>query len=80
MGEFHVTIYVTNPRSAHFATEAMLDKAPIAINGEVDHEIRIVTGLVQSIEKEANAMPARWRIIIREDDRHSEPVVFFLQS
>jgi hypothetical protein len=75
-----VTVYVTNPKSAHFATEAMLDKALIAINGEVDDEVRTVTGFVQSIEEFANAMPRRWRIIIREDERLSERVIFFLRS
>lgn len=80
MGQFHVTVYVTNPRSAHLATEAMLDRAPIAMNGEFDDEVRTVMGFVQSIEEIANAMPRRWRITIREDDSHPDRVVLFLRS
>ena len=79
MGQFHLTVYVSNSRFAHIATEAMLDRAPITMNGEFDDEIRTVTGFVQSIEADANAMPRRWRITILEDQRHSERVVSFLR-
>jgi hypothetical protein len=77
MGQFHVTVYVSNPRFAQIATEAMLDRAPITMNGEFDEDTRTVTGFVQSIEAAANAMPRRWRITILEDDRHSDRIVSF---
>jgi hypothetical protein len=77
MGQFHVTVYVSNPRFAQIANEAMLDRAPITMNGEFDEGARTVTGFVQSIETAANAMPRRWRITILEDDRHSDRVVSF---
>jgi hypothetical protein len=77
MGQFHVTVYVSNPRFAQIATEAMLDRAPITMDGEFNEEARTVTGFVQSIEAAANAMPRRWRITILEDDRHSDRVVSF---
>ena len=77
MGQFYVTVYVSNSRFAQIAIEAMLDRAPITMNGEFDEEARTVTGFVQSIEAAANAMPRRWRITILEDDRHSDRVVSF---
>ena len=80
MGQFHVTIYVTNPRSAHLATEAMLDRTPIAISGDIDEDVETVTGFVQSIEEEADAVPRRWRVTILEDDsEHSGLVISFLR-
>jgi hypothetical protein len=54
MGQFHVTVYVSNPRFAQIATEAMLDRAPITMNDEFDEEARTVTGFVQSIEAAAD--------------------------
>ena len=81
MGQFHVTIYVTNPRSAHLATEAMLDRTPIAMSGEIDEDIKTVTGFVQSIEEDADAVPRRWRITILEDDsEHSALVISLLRK
>ena len=78
MGQFHVTVYVTNPRSAHIATEAMLDRTLIAMSSDIDEEVGIVTGFVQSIEEDADAVPRRWRITIREDDsQHSALVLSF---
>ena len=68
MGQFHVTVYVTNPRSAHLAIEAMLDRTPIAMGRNIDEDVEIVTGFVQSIEEDAEAVPRRWRITILEDD------------
>ena len=65
MGQFHVTVYVTNPRSAHIATEAMLDRTLIAMSSDIDEGV-IVTGFVQSIEEDADAVPRRWRITILE--------------
>ena len=77
MGQFHVTVYVTNPRSAHIATEAMLDRTLIAMSSDIDEDV-IVTGFVQSIEEDADAVPRRWRITIREDDsQHSALVLSF---
>ena len=79
MGQFHVTVYVTNPRSAHIATEAMLDRTLIAISSDIDDDT--VTGFVQSIEEDAEAVPRRWRITILEaDSRHSALVLSFLRA
>ena len=75
MGQFHVTVYVTNPRSAHIATEAMLDRTLIAMSSDIDEDV-IVTGFVQSIEEDADAVPRRWRITILEaDDQQAASVV-----
>ena len=80
MGQFHVTVYVTNPRSAHIATEAMLDRTLIAMSSDIDEDV-VVTGYVQSIEEDADAVPRRWRITILEaEDRHATPVVSFMRS
>jgi hypothetical protein len=46
MGQFYVTVYVSNSRFAQIAIEAMLDRAPITMNGEFDEEARTVTGFV----------------------------------
>jgi hypothetical protein len=76
LGQFHVTVYVTNPRSAQRATEAVLDRTPIEIGSDIDEDVKIVTGFVQSIEEDSDAVPRRWRITIREDDsQHSALVV-----
>src|SRR6516164_8000590 len=64
LGQFHVTVYVTNPRSAHIATEAMLDRTLIAVSSDVDEDVDIVIGFVQSIEEDAHAAPRRWRLTI----------------
>ena len=75
MGQFHVTVYVTNPRSAHIATEAMLDRTLIAMSSDIDEDV-IVTGFVQSIEEDADAAPRRWRITILEaEDQQAASVV-----
>ena len=77
MGQFHVTVYVTNPRSAHIATEAMLDRTLIAMSSDIDEGV-IVTGFVQSIEEDADAVPRRWRITILEaEDQQGASVVSF---
>jgi hypothetical protein len=44
LGQFHVTVYVTNPRSAHIATEAMLDRTLIAMSSDIDQSADTVTG------------------------------------
>ena len=76
LGQFHVTVYVTNPRSAHIATEAMLDRTLIAMSSDIDEEVDIVTGYVQSIEEDADAVPRRWRITILEaEDQQAASVV-----
>ena len=81
LGQFHVTVYVTNPRSAHIATEAMLDRTLIAMSSDVDEDLDIVIGFVQSIEEDAHAAPRRWRLTILEaDDQHAAPVVSFMRS
>jgi hypothetical protein len=46
----------------------MLDRSLIAMSGDVDGEVKTVTGFVQSIEEAAKAAPSRWRITILEDD------------
>ena len=75
LGQFHVTVYVTNPRSAHVATEAMLDRTLIAMSSDIDEGV-IVTGFVQSIEEDADAVPRRWRITILEaEDQQAASVV-----
>ena len=77
MGQFHVTVYVTNPRSAHIATEAMLDRTLIAMSSDIDEDVT-VTGFVQSIEEDADAVPRRWRITILEaEDQQAASVVSF---
>jgi len=78
MGQFHVTVYVNNPRSAQLATAAMLDRTLVAMGSDIDEDVEIVTGFVQSIEEDADAVPRRWRITIREDDsQHSALVLSF---
>jgi hypothetical protein len=80
LGQFHVTVYVNNPRSAQLAITAMLDRTPIAMGSDIDEDVEIVTGFVQSIEEDADAVPRRWRITIRENDsQHIAPVVSFLR-
>ena len=80
MGQFHVTVCVTNQRSIHLATEAMLDRTPIAMSSDIDGDVETVTGFVQSIEEDADAVPRRWRITILEDDsQHPALVVSFLR-
>ena len=78
MGQFHVTVYVTNPRSADLAIEAMLDRTPIAMSRDVDADVETVTGFVQSIEEDADAVPRRWRITILEDDSQRSVLVVSL--
>ena len=81
MGQVHVTVYVTNPRSAHIATEAMLDRTLIAMSSDIDEDVDTVTGFVQSIEEDAEAVPRRWRITILEaDSQHSALVLSFLRT
>jgi hypothetical protein len=58
----------------------MLDRALIAIGGDIDEEIETVTGFVQSIEEDADAVPRRWRITILENHtKRSGLVVSFLR-
>ena len=80
MGQFHVTVYVNSPRSARLAIAAMLGRTPIAMESDIDEDVEIVTGFVQSIEEDADVVPRRWRITIREDNsQHSALVVSFLR-
>ena len=80
MGQFHVTVYVNNPRSARLAIAAMLGRTPIALESDIDEHVEIVNGFVQSIEEDADVVPRRWRVTIREDDsQRSAPVVSFLR-
>ena len=78
MGQFHVTVYVNNPRSAQLATAAMLDRTLVAMGSDIDEDVEIVTGFVQSIEEDADAVPRRWRITILEaEGRRAASVVSF---
>jgi hypothetical protein len=78
LGQFHVTVYVNNPRSAQLAITAMLDRTPIAMGSDIDEDVESVTGFVQSIEEDADAVPRRWRITIRENgSQRIAPVVSF---
>jgi hypothetical protein len=80
LGQFHITVYVRNPRSAHIAAEAMLDRTVIAMSSDIDEDVE-VTGFVQSIEEDASAVPRRWRITILEaGDQRATPVVSFTRS
>ena len=74
-----MTVYVTNPRSAHLATEAMLDRTPIAMSSEFDGDVETISGFVQSIEEDADTVPRRWRVtILEEDSQYTAPIVSFL--
>jgi len=57
----------------------MLDRTPIALSGVIDEEVKTVTGFVQSIEEDVDAVPPRWRVTILEDDRSSARIVSFLR-
>ena len=46
MRQFHVTVYVNNPRSARLAIAAMLGRTPIALESDIDEDVEIVTGFV----------------------------------
>jgi hypothetical protein len=59
----------------------MLDRTLIAMSSDIDEDVDIVTGFVQSIEEDAGAVPRRWRITILEaDEQHAVPVVSFTRS
>jgi hypothetical protein len=59
----------------------MLDRTPIAMSSDIDGDVDTVTGFVQSIGEDADAVPRRWRITILEDDSpHSALVVSFLRT
>jgi hypothetical protein len=52
----------------------MLDRTLIAMSSDIDEGV-IVTGFVQSIEEDADAVPRRWRITILEaEDQQAAPV------
>jgi hypothetical protein len=58
----------------------MLGRTPIALESDIDEHVEIVNGFVQSIEEDADVVPRRWRVTIREDDsQRSAPVVSFLR-
>jgi hypothetical protein len=56
LGQFHVTIYVTNLRFAHLAAEAMLDRTLIAMSSDIGEDADPVIGFIQSIEEDAGAV------------------------
>ena len=50
------------------------------MGSDIDEDVESVTGFVQSIEEDADAVPRRWRITIRENDNQRiAPVVSFLR-
>ena len=55
MEQFHV--YVTNPRSAHLATEAMLDRTLIAMSSDMDENDEAITGFVRRARKTQTRSP-----------------------
>jgi hypothetical protein len=57
----------------------MLDRALIAMSGDVDGEVETVTGFVQSIEEATEAAPRRWRATILKDDSQHLGLVSFLR-
>jgi hypothetical protein len=57
----------------------MLDRTLIAMSSDIDEDV-IVTGFVQSIEEDADAVPRRWRITILEaEDQQAAPVASFMR-
>jgi hypothetical protein len=55
----------------------MLDRTLIAMSSDIDEGV-IVTGFVQSIEEDADAVPRRWRITILEaEGQQAASVVSF---
>ena len=44
----------------------MLDRTVIAMSSDMDENDEAITGFVQSIEEDADAVPRRWRITILE--------------
>jgi hypothetical protein len=55
----------------------MLDRTLIAMSSDIDEDV-VVTGYVQSIEEDADAVPRRWRITILEaEDQQATSVVSF---
>jgi hypothetical protein len=55
----------------------MLDRTLIAMSSDIDEGV-IVTGFVQSIEEDADAVPRRWRITILEaEDQQAASVLSF---
>jgi hypothetical protein len=59
----------------------MLDRTLIAMSSDIDEDVDVVTGFVQSIEEHADSVPRRWRITILEaGDQHAAPVVSFMRS
>jgi hypothetical protein len=45
------------------------------MGSDLDKDVEIVTGFVQSIEEDADAVPRRWRITIREDNNQRSALV-----
>jgi hypothetical protein len=69
LSQFHVTVYVTDKKSALRATEAILHRMPITISGTVGDKVGFFTGVARSVEEEdEDATPKRWRVTILEKD------------
>jgi hypothetical protein len=68
LSQFHVTVYVTDKKSALRATEAILHRMPITIRGSVGDKVGFFTGVARSVEEDEDATPKRWRVTILEKD------------
>jgi hypothetical protein len=80
LSQSYLTMYVSNRAVALVATEAIIHRTPITMSGKIGAQDETVTGLVQSVEEDINAVPARWRITILEDNRPpSQPLVSLLR-
>ena len=58
----------------------MLDRTLIAMSSDIDEDVGIVTGFVQSIEEDADAVPRRWRITILEAEAQQAASVVSLKK
>jgi hypothetical protein len=68
MSQFHITVYVTDKKSARHATEALWHRMSITISGTVGDKLGFVTGVARSVDEDENATPRRWRVTILEED------------
>jgi hypothetical protein len=68
LSQFHVTVYVTDKKSARRATEAILHRMPITLSGTVGDKLGFFTGVARSVDEDENATPRRWRVTILEED------------
>jgi hypothetical protein len=50
--QFHVTVYVTDKKSARRATEAIWHRMPITISGTVGDKLGFFTGVARSVDED----------------------------